>query len=175
MTTSLFVIVIGLTGCASSDRTASSETTSIAPAAVGTLPGETVGNASNRVLKDCYLQKFGIVAREVDGGVEADMTEATTPTIGYQDIIDVCAAAVNAAGLTSFEPLTDDALRARYALVLRWHDCIVGQGYDIGPAVSVEEFVVARGSLTWFPGFSAATYGIGAPAFEALDKACPQP
>ena len=175
LTTLMFVIAVGSMGCSSNDPTGSSSDESVVSAVVETLPGETVGSASNRLLKDCYLQKFGIIAREVGGGIEADMTSATTPTMGYQDIIDVCTAVVNAAGLTSFEPLTDEALRARYALVLTWHDCIVGQGYDIGPTVSVEEFVAARGSLIWFPGFDAATYGIGAEAFEALDKACPQP
>jgi hypothetical protein len=175
MTILILIVAVGSMSCSSSDPVETSGTESVAPAVLQTLPGETVGNATNRLLKDCYLQKFGIVAREVSGGVEADMTNATTPTMGYQDIIDVCTSAVNAAGLTEFEPLTDDDLRARYALVLTWHDCIVGQGYDIGPAVSVEEFVAARGSLIWFPGFDAATYGIGAQAFETLDKACPQP
>ena len=175
MAIGLFVMAVGSVGCSSNDATVSSGTESVAPAVVGTLPGETVSNATNRLLKDCYLQKFGIVAEEVDGGIEVDMTDATTPTLGYQDISDTCTAVVNAAGLTSFAPATDDGLRAKYALVMTWHDCIVGQGYDIGPAVSIEEFMAARASLIWFPGFDAATYGIGAQGYEALDKACPQP
>lgn len=163
-------------GCSpAGPSTSSSSSHPTASTVVATLPGETVGSATNRVLKDCLLQRFGIVAHDDGGGVSYDMTSATTPTIGYEDIQAICTAAVNAAGLSSFEPRTDEELRTRYAQVLVWHDCIVGQGYDIGPAVSVEEFVAARGSLIWFPGFDAATYGIGVAALESLDAACPQP
>ena len=86
MAIGLFVMAVGSVGCSSNDATVSSGTESVAPAVVGTLPGETVSNATNRLLKECYLQKFGIVAEEVDGGIEVDMTDATTPTLGYQDI-----------------------------------------------------------------------------------------
>jgi hypothetical protein len=170
----LAAIAIVLPACSTTPAKPSAATTTASPPR-STLPGEGIGDATNRVLADCYA-KYGIVSvKSGDGGLLSDLNTGTSPGLTVQDILADCNGAVNDAGLTSFTPLTNDQLSARYRQVVTWHDCIVAQGFQIGPPVSEEAFIAAKGALTWFPGYNKAIYGIGVKALDALDAACPQP
>ncbi len=164
--------IVLATGCTTPDNQSEATTT---PPSHTTLPGESLGDATSRVLTDCYA-KYGIVSvKSADGGLLSDLNTGTSPGLTVQDILADCNGAVNDAGLNSFSPLTKEQLSARYEQVVTWHDCIIAQGFQIGPPVSEEAFIAARGALIWFPGYNDATYGIGVKALAALDAACPQP
>jgi hypothetical protein len=161
-----------LMSCSSGAATQPASTATIPPRI--TLPGESTGDASNRLLSDCYA-KYGIKTVKSGAGILSDLNEGTTPTRSIQDIVDDCNGTLNSSGLNTFAPLTDEQLRARYQLEVAWHDCIISQGYAIGPIVSQEQYVAAAGQLILFPGYAQGVYGVGQEALDALDIACPQP
>lgn len=142
---------------------------------VGTLPGEAIGSASDRIIEEC-MAEFGI-SPQIDGqgDVVYDMNPATTPTRGYQDIMDACADQVNSAGLDNFPPLSEEQLRERYPLLVDWHDCIVDLGYDIGPIVSLEEWLASSGQENPVPGYFDGTDRLSADESDVIEAACPQP
>jgi hypothetical protein len=170
-TIGLGVILVVASACGSPSTSTPTNTATFPPRI--TLPGESIGGASNRILSNCYA-KYGITSVNSGGGVLSDINMGTAPGRSVQDIVDECNGVLNSSGLNNFAPLTDQELRNRYQLEVAWHDCIVAQGYAIGPIVSEEQFVAAAGSLQWWND-NNATYGIGTDAQEKLDEACPQP
>ncbi len=180
------VLVLGavtalLAGCSGDDSEPSSPSTAhttvevAARPTVGTLPGEAVGSASDRIIEAC-MAEFGIAPQiDAQGDVVYDMNPATTPTRGYEDIMDACTDQVNGAGLDNFPPLSEEQLRERYPLLVEWHDCIVDLGYDIGPIVSLEEWLASSGQENPVPGYFDGTDRLSADESDAIEAACPQP
>lgn len=171
-------ILVGCSGGESEESSASRAQSTVAVSArptMGTLPGEAVGSASDRIIEAC-MAEFGI-APQIDGqgDVVYDMNPATTPTRGYQDIMDACTEQVNSAGLNNFPALSEAQLRERYPLLVEWRDCIVDLGYDIGPIISLEEWLASSGQENPVPGYFAGTDRLSANESDAIEAACPQP
>lgn len=137
------------------------------------MPGETINDATFRILVRCY-GKYGVTAtQDSEGGITADINPETTPSRSAQDIVDECLAEINNAGLDNSPPRTQAELAAEYQRWVDWAACLNAAGYNVGSIVSYEEYVAGN---TWpAPGYITATQGFTEQQRLEIDSACEPP
>jgi hypothetical protein len=132
-----------------------------------------MNNATGRIMSICY-GRYGLEVKEQGGGFLVDINPATTPERSVEDILSECTGAINAAGLNNPAPgRSPDQLRTEYSQWQTWQECLGDQGYEIGPLISLEEYLAAGGDIWASPGYDDATLGLSSNDRRALDSTCP--
>lgn len=117
------------------------------PVQQGTLPGETLRDALERMFRSC-LDNLGIPYEVIEDYV---VKYRQTTDLTSDEIAAICEAEAKTAGLIEDRAPTVEELTKSYQRLAKWGECARSAGFDPGPVISLEEYLAAGGSVSLFP------------------------
>lgn len=161
--------VLVLLSCSSTDSGERSGVNSV-PVLYGTLPGESLRDASERVLRSC-LDTLGVPYDLLENN---RIGFRATPDLSLNEILVRCEAEAIAAGLIEDRPRTEDEIFKDYENVANWAECLRSAGYDPGSMISLEEYLASGGVSDPLPELVLMMNAMSKTELDQLETKCPQ-
>jgi hypothetical protein len=183
--------MVGLTGCAAqgpgragepSSPTASGSVAATPPAYLdrvdsnGLIDGKNLAQLTGEMIFACMQEAgWSNLVLDADGSISGHVPVEQSAKYDA----DQAACQAKAAKAYPPAPMSDRAIRERYALEVQTRECLIGQGYDISEPPSeqtwVEQFSNSSKGL-WLPYWEIFTQSkLNAGAVAALKVKCPDP
>lgn len=169
----IFSVALVTVACSSTPRAepATAASTTVGRPTPQTLPGESLDQAMDRILRSCYAEVGVTVGpTRADGGMDLS---AATPEV-LQSGVEECQQRLEAAGLQGDFPLTAEEIRANYDRIALYRQCIRDHGYNIGETMSFEEFSASGGTADIFAGIPGLMDSLTQAQGQDLMAECPQ-